>query len=95
MNIPKLLKVYLYQLSVQMGIEAGKSEEGWYLSGRAVEELGKLTKNKDASLETKAKITHAFIFSVTKVNMEVGQWRRLKGERIVHLKYDFGGEFYR
>lgn len=38
-----------------------------------MKELGKITNSKNMSLETKAKIIHSFVFSITIVDVAVGQ----------------------
>lgn len=44
---------------------ASKINRRLRLRRTAVGELGKITKNKDVSLETKATITHTLVFPVT------------------------------
>ena len=48
-----------------------------------MEELRKVTKNKDVSLATKAKITHSLIFPITVYSVKVEQWGRIEKNRFI------------
>lgn len=61
-----------------------------------VEELGKITKNKDVlSLETKAKIIHSLVFLIT-MQLDSENWTVRKADRkkMTYLKYGVEGEPY-
>ena len=47
--------------------------------GRAAIELGKLTKSKDISLDTKVKITHTLVFPI--MMYKVASWTVKKADR--------------
>ena len=60
-----------------------------------MEELGKITKRKNVSLETKIKVIHTLLLRITMYGCE--SWKLKKVERKkgwIHLKYGVGGELY-
>ena len=60
-----------------METAAKKSREGWDLE--AMEELGKIMKCKDVSLETKAKVINTLVFSITMHDCE--SWTVKKADK--------------
>ena len=57
-----------------------------------MEELGEVTKSKDVSLETKAKIIHTLIFPVTIYSCKSWTGRKAGRKNITYSKYCLGGE---
>lgn len=63
-----------------------RNEERLRLGRVAMEELGKITKSKDASLETKDKIIHTLMFLVTMCVCKGWTAKKADGKKWIHLK---------
>lgn len=57
-------------------------------------EPGKITKSKDVSLESKAKIVHTLEFPITMNRCESWTVKKADRKKKIHLKYVFGRELY-
>ena len=57
-------------------------------------EFGKITKSKDVSLETKAKIIHTLVFPVSMYKCENWTVKKADRKKKIHVKYSVGGELY-
>lgn len=57
-----------------------------------MEELGKISKNEDVSLETKARITNSHVLPITMYRYECWTEKVADKKKRIHLKYGFGGK---
>ena len=86
----KLLQVFLPWLSHPFKWRLQPTHQEKYEIRKAVmEELGKVIKNKDVSLETKDNTIHTLILPITTYRCE--RWTVI-GEKLIHLKDGVGAE---
>lgn len=85
--------VTLTQASSQMETAAKKPRRAETRKGAARGRLGKISKSKDVSLETRAATTHTLVVpGTTRACERDRQGRRLKGRRWIRLESGAGGE---
>lgn len=57
-----------------------------------MKELGKITKSKVVSIETKAKVIHTLVFTVTIYRFESWTVKKADRKKLIYLKFGIGGE---
>ena len=59
-----------------------------------MKELGKIIKCEEVSLETKTKVIHTLIFSITMYKSKSWTVKKVDKKKLIHLKHSVGGEPY-